>query len=255
MQFSPGRSFMLSGSERTTLFLGNFGSGKTEVAVNFALYMASQPAGRPVALADLDLVNPYFRSREARFLLMDAGITVILPDQSFLHADLPILAPEVRAALMASSALAPYLILDVGGDDVGARVLGALSDALTPGSYRALMVVNASRPMTSDVPGVEEMRARIEAAGRLHITGMVSNAHLMEQTTIETLVEGRSLARASADAAGLSLEFVCAPAPLADTLSQLVDEDVLPINRYLTPPWLQPATPAGSRLGKALFRL
>jgi len=246
---------MLYGPEKTTLFLGNFGSGKTEVAVNFALHLAANRKGLPVALVDLDLVNPYFRSREARQVLEDAGIRLILPDAQYLHADLPVLTSGVRAALVDQSPDAGVLILDVGGDDVGARVLGALHDALPEGSYRAVMVVNAARPMTADVPGISRMKAAIEAAGKIRVTGLASNTHLMDQTTAQTIARGRTLALQAAAALGLSLEFVTAPAALADAARQTVEEDVLPIYRYLTPPWLVPADGEAHRLGKALFRL
>ncbi len=242
---------MLEGPEKVTLFLGNYGSGKTEVAVNYALHLA---AGRPagcVALADLDLVNPYFRSREPRDLLEAAGVRVILPGREYHNADLPILVPEVRASLTASTA---HVILDVGGDDAGARVLGALTDVLPAGSYQALMVLNGSRPFTGDVAGIERMRRDIERAGRIRFTGFVSNTHLMGETTVETILSGHRLALAAAEATGLLLEFVCAPAELVAEVAAQVREPVLPIVRYLAPAWMM-QTGGQNSLGKELFRL
>lgn len=231
---------MLLGPHNITLFLGNYGSGKTEVSVNFAMQLARASDGPEVVLADLDLVNPYFRSREPREAMTNLGIRVILPDQKYMHADLPILVPGVRAELMAAAAATAgsvHVILDVGGDDVGARVLGALKDALPAGAFRALMVLNANRPLTSDLPGIRQMASDIERAGDLAITGFVSNTHLMEQTDITTLIEGRRLANEAAEAYGLPLEFVCVPAALAADAALQMEDDLLPMWRYLSTPW------------------
>lgn len=255
---------MLFGREKITLFLGNFGSGKTEVAVNFALHCAHHRVGEKAALVDLDLVNPYFRSRESREVLESRGVRVVLPDRQYLNADLPILVPEVRGLLKLVLADVPeeegreipvsHVILDVGGDDVGARVLGALSDALPEGAYRACMVLNANRPMTRDVAGIRRILGEIETAGAMKVTGFVSNTHLMEETNLETIIEGRKLAAEARDATGLPLQFVCVPAGLVDEARNAVPEEILPIYRFLTPPWVG-ARPDGQPLGKELFEL
>jgi len=242
---------MLEGPEKVTLFLGNYGSGKTEVAVNYALHQAAGAPSWSIALADLDLVNPYFRSREPRDLLEAAGVRVILPDREYHDADLPILVPEVRAALTASTA---HVILDVGGDDAGARVLGALTDALPEGSYQALMVLNGNRPFTSDVAGIKRIRSDIERAGRIQIGGLVSNTHLMEETTVGTILAGYRLAKEASRATGLPLEFVCAPATMVAEVAAAIGEPVLPIVRYLAPSWKNSGGGRGN-LGKELFRL
>ncbi len=247
---------MLFGRERVTLFLGNFGSGKTEVAVNFAMHLATGVregaaggGGEAVSLVDLDLVNPYFRSREPMAELMAHGVRVILPDAQYMHADLPILAPEVRAALMASTS---HVILDVGGDDVGARVVGALNDALPSGSYRALMVLNGNRPQTRDLAGISRIRSEIERAARIEVTGFVSNTHLMGETTAATVLGGYRLARDAAAEAGLPLEFVTAPPDVVEEVAREVACEILPLRRALSVPWLRQEERGG---GRALFRL
>ena len=242
---------MLKGPEKITLFLGNYGSGKTEVAVNYALFVARKREAGAVTVADLDLVNPYFRSRESRQLMEAAGIRVVAPGDAHHHADLPILLPEVRSALLASTG---EVILDVGGDDVGARVLGTLHDGLVSGSYRALMVLNGNRPFTGDVAGINRVRAEIEMAGRITVTGLVSNTHLMEETTAETIFRGVELARRAADELAIPLHFVTAPEELVDEISGTIMEPVLPLARYLATSWQQVARPEVN-LGKELFRL
>jgi hypothetical protein len=242
---------MLKGSEKITLFLGNYGSGKTEVAVNYALFAARKREANAITLVDLDLVNPYFRSREARQLMEAAGIRVVAPDEAHHHADLPILVPEVRSALLASTG---EVILDVGGDDVGARVLGTLHDGFVPGSYRALMVLNGNRPFTGDVDGIRRIRADIEMAGRITVTGLVSNTHLMEETTAQTIVRGVELARRAAHELEIPLHFVTAPEELVQEVSGTIVEPVLPLARYLATSWQQVTRPQDN-LGKELFRL
>ena len=106
------------------VIVGNYGSGKTEVSINLAVYR--KRAGLNVGIADLDIVNPYFRTREARNTLTDLGIKVILPPEQYLQADLPVLSPTIAGMIRDSADL---LILDVGGDDAGAKVLSALADA------------------------------------------------------------------------------------------------------------------------------
>jgi len=237
---------MLGGRERVTLFLGNFGSGKTEVAVNYALSLGGRG---DVVLADLDLVNPYFRSRESRAVLEGAGVRVVAPEGGYHHADLPILLPQVRAVLMSSTA---QVVLDVGGDDVGSRVLGSLHDALPEGSYRAFAVLNGNRPFTSSVGGIGKILGEIEGAGRVRVTGFVSNTHLMEETTLDTVLAGHALAREAEQALGLPLEFVCAPPNMAEEVAGLTGCDVLPLTRYLSFPWQVPATP---KVGSELWHL
>lgn len=231
---------MLLGPHNITLFLGNYGSGKTEVSVNFAMHLACEKLTETVVLADLDLVNPYFRSREARDVMAKQGIRVVIPEQKYMHADLPILVPGVRAELKAAPGAAcgrMHVILDVGGDNAGARVLGALKDALPEGGFRALMVLNASRPFTSDVEGILRMKSEIERAGDLKVTGFVSNTHMMQDTDAAIVLGGRQLAGRAALACGLPLEFVCVPQDMVESVAGEIVEDILPVRRYLSTPW------------------
>ena len=243
---------MLTGQEHTTLFIGNFGSGKTEAAVNFAITLRRQGLKDAVTLVDLDLVNPYFRSREPREFLEKHDVRLVIPDKQYMYADLPILVPEVRSLLKGSTS---YVILDVGGDDVGAKVLGALHDALPAGSYRALMVLNASRPFTNSIEGIIKIKGEIEETGKISITGFISNTHLMDDTTVDTILKGYRLAKETETRTGLPLEFVCAPERLVAEVREAVAEDVLPIVRYLAPEWADRPGCGGDISGKDLFKL
>ena len=146
-----------------TIFVGHFGSGKTEIALNGALELAA--GGRAVTLADLDVVKPYFRSRSARDILSRAGIELLAPTGANVHADLPIIVPQIRSQLRDSNR---RLIMDVGGDEVGARVLGSLSDVVPFDDTDCFLVLNFRRPST---PESQTPRPRITAERRLWPAG------------------------------------------------------------------------------------
>ena len=148
------------GFEKKILIVtGNYGSGKTEISVNLALGLKA--TGQPVTIIDLDLVNPYFRAREAIDVLEKNDVNVIVPSGEHYYADLPILVPQVRAKIIQPDG---YVVLDVGGDDVGARVLASFSDVLTTEIYEMFFVVNISRPFTENVEGINRILREIETS-------------------------------------------------------------------------------------------
>jgi hypothetical protein len=221
------------------IIVGNYGSGKTEVAVNLAVHQKQQ--GIDVRVADLDLVNPYFRAREARRMLESMGIGVILPPEGLMQADLPILMPQVAGLIGAPADLA---ILDVGGDDAGATVLAALQQAFLKldGPVTMLQVVNPFRPNTESVEGCLKMRRAIEARSRMPVNKWVGNAHMLDETSLEHFQFGHEFMGSLQSASNLDVEFVTAPhelLPFIDT--QRLGWPVLPIHRQLVPPWKKAA--------------
>lgn len=218
--------------ERVVLVVGNYGSGKTEVSVNLAIQLSRR---QTVSVADLDIVNPYFRCREARDEMERYGIRVINPTGDYHAADLPIILPEIRGAVQSEEGC---VILDVGGDDVGARVLSSLADLFDERAYVMLQVVNARRPFTDTVEGCLKIRQEIEAASRLQVTGLVSNTHLMDETAADLISEGFDLATAVGREAGLPVAFVTADESLGREVEDGVgDCPVLRIRRRMLPPW------------------
>jgi hypothetical protein len=224
------------GIEGIIVIVGNYGSGKTEVAINLAVNR--RRAGLSVRLADLDLVNPYFRTREARVALAQLGIDIVLPPARYLNADLPILDPAVAGLIRRPSELT---ILDAGGDDVGATVLSSLHHVLAPANPKVLQVVNPLRPFTDSFAGCRRIRSEIEAASRLRVTGLVGNANLIDETVPAQIVDGYHFVKGLAEESGLPLVFVTAPAHLA---AECGAEDwicpLLLIERQLVPPWKRP---------------
>jgi hypothetical protein len=230
--------------------VGNYGSGKTEVTINLAIDQRRN--GFQVRVADLDLVNPYFRTREARKLLSERGIDMILPPEEFLQADLPILVPQVAGLIRRPGDL---VILDAGGDDVGATVLAALADAfnLQRQALTVLQVVNPFRPNTETVQGCLAMRQAIEKASGLKVSAWVGNANLIDDTSQEHIGRGYDFMVSLAEASGLPLAFITVPHELAGEIDRAGYQcPVLTICRQLVPPWKKPfALPLGiSKLHK-----
>jgi hypothetical protein len=217
------------------IIVGAYGSGKTEVAVNLALAMNRQ--GTEVRLADLDLVNPYFRTREARHVLRSRGIDVVLPPDRYMHADLPILSPKVSGMLYRPTGLT---LLDVGGEDVGATVLGALADFLKGKTPEVLQVVNPNRPHTDTVEGCLKMRREIEKSAKIPITGLVGNANMMEATQVRDILDGYDFASRVAQAADIPLRFITVPAALLTRIDKKsIQCPMLAVKRQLVPPWMK----------------
>ncbi len=236
------------------LFTGNYGSGKTEVSVNVATAFAT--SGQDVSIVDLDLVNPYFRCREAREMMEDLGIQVIAPGGDLHNADLPILMPEVAGSLEKNSGTT---ILDVGGDNVGATVLAALKVAFRRIPYEMFFVLNMNRPFTDTVDGAMRLIDEIEAASRLEVTAIAGNTHLMDETDLDMVKRGADFSLEVGAKRGIDVRFVTAPEHhlvKAGIIQELNDESylrtvevpdisvpVLSLRRIMLPPWLGGHTP------------
>lgn len=215
--------------------VGNYGSGKTEVSINLAVNR--KRAGLDVRLADLDLVNPYFRTREARTQLAELGVKVILPPEQYLHADLPVLSPVIAGMIKKTDGMT---LLDLGGDDVGAMVLAALADAFKNVQVHLLQVVNPMRPQTSTIEGCLKIRAEIEKAAHLTITGLIGNANLINETDADEIYSGYDFVRKLSDESGLPLEFITIAREILPRIeSKRFACPVLTIDRQLVPPWLK----------------
>jgi len=223
----------LAGSRRVTIFVGDFGSGKTEIAINFAIALRS--LREEVKIADLDIVNPYFRTREVSEVLARAGVELIAPPGEQVWADIPIIVPEVEGAIRDRSAT---VVLDVGGEEAGSRVLGSLSEAIAGSDYDLWAVVNANRPFASDAQATEKVVSKILKASRLRLTGIVSNTHLLDETTPKHAIDGYRIATALARRLGVGVKFVSVEKRVAEKLDRSIfDVPIFAIQRYLLPPW------------------
>lgn len=219
------------------IIVGNYGSGKTEITINLAANR--KHAGLDVRVADLDLVNPYFRTREARDPLAKLGIDVVVPPDQYLQADLPILSPVVAGMIRQPSQLT---LIDAGGDDVGATVLATLADSFRKKRVHMLQVVNPFRPFTETLAGCIKIREKIEIASKINITGIIGNANLIDETVAEDIYKGYEFVKALSNETRLPLEFITAAAELVPELEvHRFACPVLPIGRQLVPPWKKAA--------------
>ena len=186
-------------NKRVLLLCGHYGSGKTNIAVNLAQAIKQEYA--TVTLADLDIVNPYFRSKDSATELEEAGIRLICSNYANSNVDIPALPSDLYALTDDRRMRA---VIDVGGDDRGALVLGRLAPSiLEENDYEMLMVINRYRPLTPDAASTVEVMREIEAACGIPFTGLVNNSNLGEETTAEDVLASAEYARAVSALSGL----------------------------------------------------
>lgn len=215
-----------AGVRRVTLFAGHYGSGKTNVALNFARWLRKAEPERGVAIADLDIVNPYFRTKDSAADLAREGIELVVSPFANSNVDFPAMPKEAYGLIADRDR---RVVIDVGGDDRGALALGRyVPDLLAENDYDMLAVVNASRPLTADVPDTVEVLREIEAACGLPFTGVVNDTNLGAATTAETVLGSADYANGVAAALGLKVRFTCAPRRLARELAGRV-ENLFPL--------------------------
>ena len=218
-------------SRRVSIISGHYGTGKTEFAVNLALALAAE--GEQVMLADLDIVNPYFRSRERKSLLEEAGVRLISSSQACSNADVPALPAELLTILENKSLRG---ILDIGGDPVGARVLARYRPKIVQEDYQLIYVLNASRPEIRTPETAIAYLRDIETVTGLTCSGIVNNTHLCGETSETTIRNGAALASAVSAETGIPILCHVAEERLTEAVSNL-PEPIFPITIKMKKPW------------------
>ena len=208
------------------IFLGPFGTGKTELSMNFS--MVRKRMGGEVALADIDIISPYFRIRDFVGILEEEGIKVILPPLHLLHADLPIITATVGGYIENEKY---EVILDVGGEDDGVAVLGYLKRFLDEVDYTSFMVINAKRPLYRDPESIVEMVERLSRKGRVRIDFLVNSTNLGGQTEIEDIREGEKILSIVSERMKIPVGFSVVPDFVKDVKG--LKYDVFRIRRFL----------------------
>ncbi len=220
---------------RVTIISGGYGSGKTEVSLNLACKFREEAPLTPVYLVDLDIVNPYFRSRQVRGLLGERDIKVVSSMPGLEMADIPALSPEIISILQDERSLT---VFDVGGDPAGARALGRFKHYLDSVPYQFLMVINANRPFTRDPDSVIRLLREIEEASRLKVTGLISNTHMLHETDMDDIRKGLSLVREISKRTGLPIAYLAFEASLLDEVeAEKTGLPLLPIDLHMKRPW------------------
>ena len=219
---------------RVKIVTGHYGTGKTEFSVSLAMKLASQ--GKKVALADLDIVNVYFRSRERSELLEKAGIRII--SSSLGHhssLDLPAISAEVRGPLQDGKT---EVILDVGGDKAGTNALVNFRRDIIESGYEMLYVINSHREETKDLAGALKHLDGIEMVSGLKVTGLVVNSHFLRETKAQDIMEGYQLAKKVQEERGLPIRYISGIASALKDLPEDLEGEKLEIGMYMREAWM-----------------
>ncbi len=218
---------------RIRIIIGHYGSGKTEFAVNYALELAKR--NRKVALADLDIVNPYFRSREKENLLNKHNIKLISGYIKGSGSDLPSVSGDILGPLQNKT----YdIILDVGGDSVGSRALARFKEYWIPGNYDMFCVINANRHDTSTLDGAVDHIKSMEATSGARVTGLINNTHLLWDTTVEDVLKGQELCKEVSQALQVPIKYISALQEVAQGLPTNIEGTIMPIKMIMREDWM-----------------
>ena len=216
--------------KRVTLLCGHYGSGKTNIAVNMALDLKKRYDS--VAVADLDIVNPYFRTKDSAKDFEENGIRLIVSEYANSNLDIPAL-PQDMYAITDDKSL--HVIIDVGGDDRGALALGRIAPALIEeNDYEMLLVVNKFRPLTPDAASTIEVMREIEAAGGIRFTGIVNNSNLGDETTAGDVLGSLEYAGEVSEITGLPVVMTTVKEDLYNELSGKI-ENLFPMKLQARP--------------------
>jgi hypothetical protein len=223
--------------KKITVLFGNYGSGKTELALNMALQAAKTQSD--VTLIDLDIVNPYFRSSEHKALLNSHGIRVISPVYASSGVDVPSLPPDVQSAFVSG-----YAIFDCGGDAVGATALGSLKNRFDAnrGDVQMLFVINTNRPFQQTAQQLRSSLNVVEQSARLSADGFILNANLGKESNGDELIEGYEIAAALNKDTGIPIVFVSGTQSAIDVFKQrcpAYQGAFFVITPYMRPDWME----------------
>ncbi len=211
--------------KRITLFAGHYGSGKTNIAVNYAIKI--KEAGENVKLADLDIVNPYYRAKDSEDLLREKGIELISSRYANSNVDFPAIPQQMYTVVDDKET---HFVMDIGGDDRGALALGRYSpEILKENNYEMYFVINKFRPLTPDAESTVEVMREVEIAGGIPFTAIVNNSNLGGITTAEDVLSSVSYAEEISRLTGIPVKMTTVKKELFNELSGKI-ENLLPLN-------------------------
>ena len=218
--------------KRITLFAGHYGSGKTNIAVNYALHL--KESYDKISIADLDIVNPYFRTKDSEGYLESRGIHLISSEYANSNVDVPALPAEAYAIIDDETV---HAVIDVGGDDRGALALGRYSPSiLKQNDYEMLLVINKFRPLTPDCASTVAVMHEIETAAGMKFTGIINNSNLGDETTADDIIGSATYAQAISEASGLPIKMTTVKEDLYESVKDKVS-DCFPIRLYVRQSW------------------
>ena len=211
--------------KRLTLFAGHYGSGKTNIAVNYAIHL--KDSGLPVVIADLDIVNPYFRTKDSEEELREKGIELLCSPYAGSNLDIPALPQEMYRAVQDKNT---YAVMDIGGDDAGAIALGRFAPYIKEeNNFEMIFVVNFYRPLTRTADEALEIMREVEAVSHLKFTGIMNNSNLGEDTTAEDILSTEAELKKLSEISGLPVLYTSAKKEIAIALKEKID-NVFPLS-------------------------
>lgn len=217
------------GLEKIIIITGHYGSGKTNLSLNLALKL--KDGGEAVTLADLDVVNPYFRTADFSEIAKEHGIGLLASDYANSNLDIPALSGALDAKINGEGTL----IIDVGGDDAGAYALGRYALEISKKPYSMLYVINAYRYLTQEPKEAAELLTQIEAASRLKATHIANCSSLGTETTAGDIIKSQEYAESVCEITGRPLIFTAAKSELLPELAAM--RDIFPVSIYVKTLW------------------
>lgn len=233
----PSQNFPAPGWPKVVAVTGALGSGKTEWVLNLALGFSG--LGEKVTIADIDIINPYFCIRQVTEKLERKGFRIITTPENARWSDMSVVSPVVTRALAEDDG---RLLLDIGGDAEGALALKQFEPDIKKAGYLLILVVNAFRPQTSTVEGIEKMLRKMEGICGLSVGALVSNSHLMDETSAEDCVRGLETVCAAGEKLGLPVLYAGVHPDLRSEAAELLKSRTIsvplwPLSRYMMLPW------------------
>ncbi|SHH19201.1 ATP-binding protein [Tepidibacter thalassicus] len=225
---------MIKDDKRIRIIIGHYGSGKTEFSINYVMKMREELAGN-IAIADLDIVNVYFRTREKRDILESKGIKTIYSSVQAAAVDVPAVSAEVIAPIQDKSY---NYVMDVGGDFIGAKIVGRFSHLLKENEYDMFCVVNANRQETATVEGIIKHIEQIEKSAKCKVTGLINNTHLIRETTVEDVLKGQELVKEVSKIKNIPIKYVACIEKVIKDIPKDIEGEIFPIKMYMREDWM-----------------
>ena len=222
------------GSERIAIFTGHFGSGKTEMAINYSI--ASARRGNKTVIVDLDIVNPFFRTTEKKDILEREGVEVISPVFAGTGLDIPSLPPQIYSVFQNKEY---KVVFDVGGDDIGATALGRFYPYFKPEAYRMYYVINVHRPLSNNKQDIIDLLGSIESHSRLGVTHLINNSNLSYETTICDIMEGQPIVEQVSKELNIPIAYISGMPEILKLLPAELRIKAFPLDIFMRPLWEQ----------------